>query len=102
MKKDTPTPGKVIETDEARIKDYLGELVRGPVTISTRLRVDKCTLSKASGGATSPPSQVWRAGISPPWQKAADWSVMVMAARTGFGSTVHAWRYTAVTRSLLE
>ena len=31
MKKDTPTLGKVIEIDEARIKDYLGELVRGSV-----------------------------------------------------------------------
>ena len=27
MKKDTPTLGKVIEIDEARIKDHLGELV---------------------------------------------------------------------------
>ena len=31
MKKDTPTLGKVIEIDEARIKDHLGELVRGSV-----------------------------------------------------------------------
>ena len=29
MKKDTPTLGKVIEIDEARIRDHLGELVRG-------------------------------------------------------------------------
>jgi putative transposase len=31
MKKNTPTLGKVIEIDEARIKDHLGELVRGSV-----------------------------------------------------------------------
>ena len=31
MKKDTSTLGKVIEIDEARIKDHLGELVRGSV-----------------------------------------------------------------------
>ena len=31
MKKDTPTLGKVIEIDEARIKEHLGELVRGSV-----------------------------------------------------------------------
>ena len=31
MKKDTPTLGKVIEIDEARIRDHLGELVRGSV-----------------------------------------------------------------------
>jgi transposase-like protein len=31
MKKDTPKLGNVIEIDEARIKDHLGELVRGSV-----------------------------------------------------------------------
>ena len=31
MKKDTPTLGQVIEIDEARIRDHLGELVRGSV-----------------------------------------------------------------------
>ena len=31
MKKDLPTLGKVIEIDESRIKDHLGELVRGSV-----------------------------------------------------------------------
>ena len=31
MKKDTPKLSKVIEIDEARIKDHLGELVRGSV-----------------------------------------------------------------------
>ena len=29
MKKDTPNLGKVIEIDETRIKDHLGELVSG-------------------------------------------------------------------------
>jgi hypothetical protein len=29
MKKDTPALGKVIEIDEARIRDHLGELVQG-------------------------------------------------------------------------
>ena len=31
MKKDTPTLGKVIEIDEARIKDHVTEVVRGSV-----------------------------------------------------------------------
>lgn len=31
MKKDTPRLGNVIEIDEARIRDHLGELVRGSV-----------------------------------------------------------------------
>ena len=31
MKKDTPTLGKVIEIDEARIRDHLAEVVRGSV-----------------------------------------------------------------------
>jgi len=31
MKKDTPNLGKVIEIDETRIKDHLGELVSGSV-----------------------------------------------------------------------
>ena len=39
MKKDTPTLGKAIEIDEVRIKDHLGELVRGSVedTLNTLL-----------------------------------------------------------------
>jgi transposase-like protein len=42
MKKDTPTLGKVIEIDEARIKDHLGELVRGSVedTLNTLLEAE--------------------------------------------------------------
>lgn len=31
MKKHTPKPGKVIEIDGARIRDQLGEVVRGSV-----------------------------------------------------------------------
>ena len=31
MKKDTPKLGNVIEIDDARIRDHLGELVRGSV-----------------------------------------------------------------------
>jgi len=42
MKKDTPQLGKVIEIDEARIKDHLGELVRGSVedTLNTLLEAE--------------------------------------------------------------
>jgi len=40
MSKDTKTLGKVVQIDEARIQDHLGELVRGTVeetlnTVST-------------------------------------------------------------------
>lgn len=31
MKEDPPKPGRVIEIDEGRIREHLGELVRGSV-----------------------------------------------------------------------
>jgi len=50
MKKDTPTLGKVIEIDEARIKDHLGELVRGSVedTLNTLLDAEADQLCNAA------------------------------------------------------
>jgi transposase-like protein len=40
MKKDTPKLGSVIEIDEARIKDHLGELVRGSVEDTLNAMLD--------------------------------------------------------------
>ncbi len=40
MKKDTPTLGKVIEINEARIKDHLGELVRCSVEDTLNVLLD--------------------------------------------------------------
>ena len=50
MKKDTPTLGKVIEIDEARIKDHLGELVRGSVedTLNTLLDAEADQMCNAA------------------------------------------------------
>jgi len=50
MKKDTPQLGKVIEIDEARIKDHLGELVRGSVedTLNTLLEAEADQLCNAA------------------------------------------------------
>ena len=50
MKKDTPTLGKVIEIDEARIKDHLGELVRGSVedTLNALLEAEADQLCNAA------------------------------------------------------
>jgi transposase-like protein len=50
MKKDIPTLGKVIEIDEARIKDHLGELVRGSVeeTLNVLLEAEADQLCKAA------------------------------------------------------
>jgi len=50
MKKDTPTLGKVIEIDEARIKDHLGELVRGSVedTLNTLLEAEADQMCNAA------------------------------------------------------
>jgi len=50
MKKDTSTLGKVIEIDEARIKDHLGELVRGSVedTLNTLLDAEADQMCNAA------------------------------------------------------
>jgi len=50
MKKDTSTLGKVIEIDEARIKDHLGELVRGSVedTLNTLLEAEADQMCNAA------------------------------------------------------
>jgi len=50
MKKDTPTLGKVIEIDESRIKDHLGELVRGSVedTLNTLLEAEADQMCNAA------------------------------------------------------
>jgi len=50
MKKDTPQLGKVIEIDEARIKDHLGELVRGSVedTLNTLLEAEADQMCNAA------------------------------------------------------
>jgi len=50
MKKDTPTLGKVIEIDEARIRDHLGELVRGSVedTLNALLEAEADQLCNAA------------------------------------------------------
>ncbi len=50
MKKDTPTLCKVIEIDEAQIKDHLGELVRGSVedTLNTLLEAEADQMCNAA------------------------------------------------------
>jgi len=50
MKKDTPQLGKVIEIDEARIRDHLGELVRGSVedTLNALLEAEADQLCNAA------------------------------------------------------
>ena len=50
MKKDTPTLGKVIEIDEARIRDHLGKLVRGSVedTLNALLNAEADQLCNAA------------------------------------------------------
>jgi hypothetical protein len=55
MKKDTPKPGNVIEIDEARIRDHLGELVRGSVeeTLNALLDAEADALWGAKVGPTS-------------------------------------------------
>jgi transposase-like protein len=55
MKKDTPTLGKVIEIDEARIRDHLGEVVRGSVeeTLNALLDAEADALCGASRYARS-------------------------------------------------
>ncbi len=62
MKKDTPTLGKAIEIDEARIKDHLGELVSGSVedTLNTLLEAEAEQLCNAAHyeRTPSPPGQV--------------------------------------------
>ncbi len=50
MKKDTPKLGKVVQIDEARIRDHLGELVRGSVeeTLNALLDAEADRLSNAA------------------------------------------------------
>jgi len=50
MKQDTPTLGNVIEIDEARIRDHLGELVRGSVedTLNTLLEAEADQMCNAA------------------------------------------------------
>ena len=50
MNKDTPKLGKVIEIDEARIRDHLGELVRGSVeeTLNAMLEAEADQLCNAA------------------------------------------------------
>jgi len=64
MKKDTPTLGKVIEIDEARIRDHLGEVVRGSVeeTLNALLDAEADALCGASRYARSPDRIDTRAG----------------------------------------
>jgi len=64
MKKDTPTLGKVIEIDEARIRDHLGEVVRGSVeeTLNALLDAEADALCGASRYARSPDRVDTRAG----------------------------------------
>ena len=64
MKKDTPTLGKVIEIDEARIKDQLGELVRGSVedTLNALLDAEADQLCNAARYERTEARQDTRAG----------------------------------------
>ncbi len=50
MKKDTASLGKVIDIDEARIRDHLGELVRGSVedTLNSPLDAEADRLCNAA------------------------------------------------------
>jgi transposase-like protein len=50
MKKDTASLGKVIDIDEARIRDHLGELVRGSVedTLNSLLDAEADRLCNAA------------------------------------------------------
>ena len=64
MKKDTPTLGRVIEIDEARIKDHLGELVRGSVedTLNALLDAEADQLYNAARYERSEARQDTRTG----------------------------------------
>jgi hypothetical protein len=55
-----------------------GSGASGSSTISTRLLAFGGTPVQASGGDTSCPSQVYLAGISPPWGKAVEVSLRVL------------------------
>lgn len=64
MKKDTPRLGNVIEIDEARIRDHLGELVRGSVeeTLNSLLDAEADRLCNAARYERSEARRDTRAG----------------------------------------
>ncbi len=64
MSKDTKTLGKVVQIDEARIQDHLGELVRGTVeeTLNTMLEAEADALCGAQRYERSPDRIDTRAG----------------------------------------
>jgi len=64
MPKDTKTLGKVVQIDERRIQDHLGELVRGTVeeTLNTMLDAEADALCGAQRYARSPDRVDTRAG----------------------------------------
>ena len=66
MKKDTPKLNNVIEIDEARIRDHLGELVRGSVeeTLNTLLDAEADRLCNAARYERTEARRDTRAGSS--------------------------------------
>jgi putative transposase len=64
MKRDTPRLGQVTEFDEARIRDHLGELVRGSVeeTLNVLLDAEAAQLCNAARYERSEARRDTRAG----------------------------------------
>ena len=64
MKKDTPKLGNVVQIDEARIQDHLGELVRGSVeeTLNALLDAEADRLCNAAQYERTPARKDSRAG----------------------------------------
>jgi len=86
MPKDTKNPGKVVQIDDRRIQDHLGELVRGTVeeTLNLMLDAEADALCGAQRYERSPDRVDTRAG-----SYERSWNASCARSGVGHGLSAH-------------